>query len=221
MPSNFVQPYFQTILQLLLTRLQNSPSEAFSQRFVRLYHLISSRVEAGLGADFFDGACEQLQAGCVSLKNQPKKSNFTSVFVPIYLKIILPTTSNLSRPIDRKAAVVSFVKTLVASNAFAQKYKKGWAFTAEALLKILENPPVSAPTIENIIEQDVDDTSFGVGFTPLNTIAKPVRDPYPEITDVKAWVREQMIRNGSKVSAFAQERLSSEIQSIFVGYMQA
>lgn len=61
--SNIVQPYFQTILQLLLTRLQNSPSEAFSQRFVRLYHLISSRVEAGLGADFFDGACEQLQAG--------------------------------------------------------------------------------------------------------------------------------------------------------------
>ena len=63
MSSNVVQPYFQTILQLLLTRLQNSPSEAFSQRFVRLYHLISSRVEAGLGADFFDGACEQLQAG--------------------------------------------------------------------------------------------------------------------------------------------------------------
>ena len=116
---------------------------------------------------------------------------------------------------------MSFVNTLVASNAFAQKYKKGWAFTAEALLKILENPPVPAPTTENIIEQDVDDTSFGVGFTPLNTIAKPVRDPYPEITDVKAWVREQMIKNASKVSGFARERLSSEIQSIFVGYMQA
>ena len=152
---------------------------------------------------------------------QTENSNFTSVFVPIYLKIILPTTSNLSRPIDRKVAVVSFVETLVASSAFAQKYKKGWAFTAEALLKILENPPVSAPTVENIVEQDVDDMSFGVGFTPLNTIAKPVRDPYPEITDVKAWVRRQMVKNGSKVSAFAQERLSSEVQPIFVGYMQA
>ena len=154
-------------------------------------------------------------------QTQPKKSDFTSVFVPIYLKIILPTTSNLSRPIDRKVAVVSFVDTLVTSNAFAQKYKKGWAFTAEALLKILENPPVSAPTIENITEQDVDDMSFGVGFTPLNTIAKPVRDLYPEITDVKAWVRQQMVKNGPKVSAFAQERLSAEVQPIFVGYMQA
>ncbi|KAG6994024.1 carbon-nitrogen hydrolase [Physcia stellaris] len=203
--ASVVQPYFQTILQLLLTRLQNAPSEAFTQRFVRLYHLISSRVEAGMGADFFDGACEQLQAG---------------VFVPIYLKIILPTTGILTRPIDRKSAVVSFVSTLVTSNAFAQKYKKGWAFTAEALLKLLEIPPVAAATSDNIVEQDVDDMSFGVGFTPLNTVTKSPRDPYPEITDVKAWVRQQMVKNGSKVSVFAQERLSPEARPIFIGYMQ-
>ena len=178
-------------------------------------------MEAGLGADFFDGACEQLQAGWVLLTGSSKQSNvITSVFVPIYLKIILPTTGNLTRPIDRKSAVVSFVSTLVTSNAFAQKYKKGWAFTAEALLKLLENPPVAAATSDNIVEQDVDDMSFGVGFTPLNTVTKSPRDPYPEITDVKAWVRQQMVKNGSKVSAFAQERLSPEAQPIFIGYMQ-
>ena len=63
MTRNIIQSYFQTILQLLLTRLQSSKTEAFSQRFVRFYHLVSSRVDDGLGADFFDSACEQMQAG--------------------------------------------------------------------------------------------------------------------------------------------------------------
>lgn len=149
-----------------------------------------------------------------------KQPNIPSVFVPIYLKFILPSTGNLSRPLDRKTAVVSFVSTLVASNAFAQKYKKGWAYTAESLLKLLETPPLLPPTSDNIVEQDVDDMSFGVGFTPLNTVAKPPRDPYPEIMDVKAWVRQQMAGNGSKVSAFARERLSPNAQQVFLGYMQ-
>ena len=143
------------------------------------------------------------------------------MFVPIYKTILLPATATLARPTDRKTAVVSFVSTLVASNAFADKYKKGWAFTAEALLKLLENPPVPAPTDDVIVEHDVDDMSFGVGFTQLITLKKPVRDPYPDITDVKAWVRQQMARNNSKISAFARERLSAEAQPIFAAYMQA
>lgn len=142
------------------------------------------------------------------------------MFVPIYKTIILPATATLSRPVDRKTAVVSFVTTLVASNAFADKYKKGWAFTAEALLKLLENPPVPAATDDVIVEQDVDDMSFGVGFTQLITLKKPARDLYPEITDVKAWVRQQMNKNGPKVTAFAQERLSPDVQPIFAAYMR-
>ena len=108
----------------------------------------------------------------------------------------------------------------MASNAFAEKYKKGWAWTAEALLKLLENPPVPAPTDDVIVEQDVDDMSFGVGFTQLITLKNQVRDPFPEITDVRGWVRQQMAKNSQRISAFAQERLSPEVQPIFAAYMQ-
>ena len=55
--------YFVTILQVLLTRLQNSKTETFTLRFVRLYHFISAKDDKGLGADFFIKTVEQVQAG--------------------------------------------------------------------------------------------------------------------------------------------------------------
>ena len=143
------------------------------------------------------------------------------VFVQLYLKIILPTTETLARPTDRKTAVVSFVHTLIGSDAFAQKYKsKGWGLSAEALLKLLENPPVLTATDDVIIDQDVDDMSFGVGFTQLTTVKKPIRDPWPEITDVKSWVSQQLQNNRPKMAEYAQERLRVEVQPIFAAYMQ-
>ena len=143
------------------------------------------------------------------------------IFVQLYLKIILPTTETLARPADRKIAVVSFVHTLIGSEAFAQKYKsKGWGLSAEALLKLLENPPVLTAADDVIIDQDVDDMSFGVGFTQLTTVKKPIRDPWPEITDVKSWVSQQLQNNRPKMAEYAQERLRVEVQPIFAAYMQ-
>ena len=144
--------------------------------------------------------------------------------MPLYLNIILPDTQKLLRPLDRKTAVISLTKTLTDSTAFAEKYKKGWAYTCEALLKLLENPPVPANTDDIITEQDPDDMSFGVGFTQLTTIKRPVRDQWPEIMDVKKWVREYIraadVRHKGKIANFAQERLSSEVVPIFAAYIQ-
>lgn len=154
-----------------------------------------------------------------------KDANFRdSVFVPLYLNIILPDTQKLLRPVDRKTAVISLTKTLTDSAAFAEKYKKGWAYTCEALLKLLENPPLPAATDDAIGEQDPDDMSFGVGFTQLTTIKRPTRDQWPEITDVKKWVGEYLraadARHNGKVKSFAQERLSADAGPVFAGYMQ-
>lgn len=55
--------YFTTILQLLFTRLQNSKTDAFTSRFVRLYHFVSARVGSGLGADWFIKHANQVQDG--------------------------------------------------------------------------------------------------------------------------------------------------------------
>lgn len=207
--SSAIEQYFPTILNIIFTRLNGNPPEAFKRRFVRFYHLISSKDQQGLGADFFIKQSDAVQGG---------------VFVPIYLTIILLISQQFPRPLDRKIAVISLTKTLTDSQAFAVRYKKGWSFTCEALLKLLENPPLPVTTDDVAAEADVDDLSFGVGFTQLSTCKKVAIDEWPEITDVKLWVgsylRDANSRHDRAISVFANERLNSEARSLLVEYMQ-
>ncbi|KAI4114077.1 MAG: hypothetical protein LQ345_005084 [Seirophora villosa] len=203
--SSAIDPYFVTILQLLFTRLQNSKTDAFTSRFVRLYHSVSARVDSGLGADWFISHANRVQDG---------------IYVQLYLSIILPDTQKLVRPLERKVAVISLCKTVTDSNAFAERYRKGWAFTCEALLKLLETPPILVTTDDTVVDHDVDDMSFGVGFTQLQTIKRPARDYWPDVTDVKIWVGRQLqeanARQGGKIKEFANQRLSESPQALEV-----
>jgi exportin-2 (importin alpha re-exporter) len=177
---------------------------------VRFYHLVSSRDQLGLGADFFVSKTEAVQA---------------DAFAPLYLTIILPTTQQLNRPLERKLAVVSLTKTLADSQAFAVKYSKGgWGKTCEALLKLLENPPVPVDADDIVAEADVDDLSFGVGFTQLNTCKKKPRDDWPEITDVKPWVGSYLksadARHGGAIGGYVNQRLGETAKAVLVSYMR-
>jgi len=162
-----------------------------------------------MGADFFIKYCDGIQDG---------------VYVPIYLTIILPVTQQLARPLERKLAVVALTKTLTDSQSFTVKYQKGWAKTCEALLKLLENPPMPVTSDDIVAEADVDDLSFGVGFTQLSTCKKAAKDDWPEVTDVKAWVGAYLKaadgRHGGKIASFVNERLTPEAKSVLVSYMQ-
>lgn len=208
-PLAALQPYLPTVFNLLLTRLSKSKTETFTMRFVRLYHYMSAMTEQGLGADGVINVFEQVQTG---------------VFTQLYLSIILPDTQKLSRPLDRKLAVVSLTKTLATSAAFAERYMKGWGFTCEALLKLMLNPPLPQATDNLIPDQDVDDVGFGVGFTQLNTCARPAKDPYPDVADVKVWVGQYLRQadqsNGGRITSFTTERLSPEVRGVFVAYLQ-
>ncbi|KAH3226524.1 hypothetical protein KXV86_000838 [Aspergillus fumigatus] len=114
-PPTALEQYFVSIMQVILTRLQNSKTEHLTLRFVRFYHFISAHDDKGYSADYFIQVTDKVQA---------------DLFTPIYLNIILPETQKLARPLDRKTAVLSFTKTLANSEAFANRYKKGWAFTS-------------------------------------------------------------------------------------------
>ena len=91
-------------------------------------------------------------------------------------------------------------------------------------MKLLENPPIPAATEDTIVEQDPDDMSFGVGFTQLTTIKRPIRDQWPEITDVKRWVSEYVgaadAKQNGRIALMAQDRLSAEMAPAFAAYMQ-
>lgn len=127
---------------------------------------------------------------------------------------------------DRKTAVLSFTKTLANSEAFANRYKKGWGYTCEALLKLLELPPLPAAKDDIIADHDVDDMAFGVGFTQLSTVRPRPKDPWPETgADLKVWVgkylKEADTKHGGRISGFVQERLSDEAKRVLGSYMTA
>jgi len=148
--------------------------------------------------------------------------NLPSLFTPVYLKVILEETQKLARPLERKTAVISLTKTLANSEAFATRYVKGWGFTCNTLLKLLELPPAVAH--KDDVEVDIEEMSFGVGFTPLNTIRANPRDPWPETgPDLKAWVgtylKEADKRHNGRISQFAQERLDDQARALLGSYI--
>ncbi|GAB7366650.1 hypothetical protein MBLNU230_g8632t1 [Neophaeotheca triangularis] len=203
-PPNSLQTYWQTLLQLMLTRLSNTSTEGFKLRFVRFYHLVASLPDPpqSLGADFFISIADQVQE---------------NVFTPLYTTIILPDTQKLSRAYDRKTAVVALTRTLTDSTAFESRYaKKGWGWTCEALLKLLINPPLPLAADDTIEDRDMEELGFTSAFTQLNTCKAPAKDAHPEVQDVKAWVaavlRERDGRDG-KVGKFVGEKLDAEGQN--------
>ncbi|KAL2828225.1 CAS/CSE protein [Aspergillus cavernicola] len=208
-PSATLEPYFGDIMQIILTRLQNHKTESLSLRFVRFYHFMCANDAKGYSADFVIQAVDKVQGG---------------LYVQLYLNVILPESQKLARPLDRKTAVLSFTKTLANSEAFASKYKKGWGFTCEALLALLELPPLPTSKDDAIAEHDVEDMAFGVGFTALNTVRPQVRDPWPETgADLKLWVgkhlKEADQRQSGKISGFVQERLGDQAKVVLSSYI--
>ncbi|BCS13985.1 Cse1-domain-containing protein [Aspergillus piperis CBS 112811] len=208
-PPATLEQYFVSIMQIILTRLQNSKTENLTLRFVRFYHFVSAQDDKGYSADFVIQVIDKVQP---------------ELFTPIYLNIILPETQKLARPLDRKTAVLSFTKTLANSEAFANRYKKGWGFTCEALLKLLELPPLPASKDDIIAEHDVEDMAFGVGFTALNTVRPQTRDPWPDTgADLKAWtgkyLKEADKKHNGRISGFVQERLGAEAKTVLLSYI--
>lgn len=142
----------------------------------------------------------------------------------MYLTVILPDTQKLARPTDRKTAVVSFTKTLADSQAFVDRYPKGWTFTTQRLIEFLVNPPVPTAADDIIPDADVDEVGFGVGFTQLNTCKKPARDPFPEIVDVREWVgrylKDANRRHNGRIVSIVQERLDPVSKQALAEYLQ-
>ncbi|EMC96592.1 hypothetical protein BAUCODRAFT_33956 [Baudoinia panamericana UAMH 10762] len=209
-PPAQLESYWPTILQLMFTRLSNSRTENFAMRFIRFYHLVSALQDKGLGADFFIAVADRVQE---------------NVFTQIYLQIILPDTQKLTRPTDRKTAVISLTRTLADSQAFVERYsKRGWTITCQALLQLLINPPLPNTGADDVIEdRDTEDLAFGAAFTPLNTCRQPARDLWPEVQDVKTWVgvtlREADTRHKGRIGKFVGEKLGEEERAALTAVM--
>jgi exportin-2 (importin alpha re-exporter) len=91
------------------------------------------------------------------------------------------------------------------------------------LLKLLINPPVASAGDDSIVDQDVDDLGFGVGFTQLNTCKRAPKDLFPEVSDVKLWVGHQLkeaeSRTGGRIGSYVQERLNEQQRGALIQLM--
>ena len=196
------------IFRLMLTRLSTSKTENLTVRFVRLFHFMAARAERGLGTDYIFAVLQSIQV---------------EVFKNLYSTIILPETPKLSRPFDRKIAVISLVKTLASSKVFAIEFTKGWGRTADAMLQLMLNPPLPPQQEPLLPEHDVEDNAFGVGYTQLNSCRPAIVDPYPEVQDLPVWVSQYLkVANGrsnGQISKFVQERCSPEAQTAMLLYL--
>lgn len=208
-PPDVLDQYWTLIVQIMLTRLQNSSTQNFQTRFVRFFHFFSARDKEGLGADKFIGVTDNVQH---------------DVFRGLYTHVILTTTATLARQQDRKTAVISLAKICGDSEAFISRYPKGWPFTCNALLKQLEEPPLPAAKDDAIQDHDVEDSSFGVGFTTLQTVKKPTSEVWPEIVDLRKWVgqylKEADSRHGGRVGKMVQDTLGDDAKKVLNVYMQ-
>ena len=210
-PPAALEEYWVPILNIIFTRLQRNPPASLQLRFVLFYHFVAARDDKGLGADFFIAACDKVQPG-------------QDIFKGLYLSIVLPKTGDLVRPLDRKSAAVALTKTLADSLAFVERYPKGWPLTCNTLLKLLENAPVVTKNTEDLVmEQDVEDQGFGVGFTSLTTIRKPQMDPYAAIGDLRQWVgaylRDADGRHSGRIAATVEQGLGPDAKGVLRGYM--
>lgn len=207
-PPASLEPFWVQLLSIMLTRLSGKPTSGFILRFVRFYHFVASRDDKGLGADFFVATSDKVQ---------------NDVFRQLYTGIILPKTQELQRPVDRKIAVVSLTKTLADSEAFVSRYPKGWPLTCKTLLALLENPPTLSKNDDMIMDQDVEDAGFGVGFTSLNTVRKVPVDPFEEITDLRKWVGQYLTAANGRTNGRIQQavqNLAPDAQQVLASYMQ-
>lgn len=120
--------------------------------------------------------------------------------------------------------MLSLTKIIANSDAFATKFAKGWGNTCNTLLKLLELPPAVTHKDDIVNEVDVEEMSFGVGFTPLNTIKAQQKDPWPETgADLKKWVgtylKEADKTHNGRISQFAQARLDDQAKNVLGSYI--
>jgi exportin-2 (importin alpha re-exporter) len=91
------------------------------------------------------------------------------------------------------------------------------------LLKLLEDPPLPPTEADVVAELDVEDSSFGVGFTQLNTVRRPTSDPFAEVTDLRKWVGQYLKaadqRHGARIGRVVNEGLSPDAKKVLNAYM--
>ncbi|GAA5950565.1 hypothetical protein JCM3765_000532 [Sporobolomyces pararoseus] len=180
--ANLSQYLSTPIFVLLLTRLQGSKTDKFSQGLLKFICFAAVIQKEGLDADGAIGMLDGVQ---------PQPGLFAQV-----LPVLLPEAQKVPTK-DRKLVVVGLTNLLTRSSKMLNEpHVRVWSATMESLLKLLILPLAISKTTSAADDEveiaDLDEAAAGLGyqasFSKLGASEKPKEDPVAWCKDPKEWL---------------------------------
>ncbi|GAA5913683.1 importin-alpha export receptor [Sporobolomyces salmoneus] len=202
--ANLSQYLSTPIFVLLLTRLQGSKTDKFSQGLLKFICFAAAIQKEGLDADGAIGMLDGVQ---------PQPGLFAQV-----LPVLLPEAQKVPTK-DRKLVVVGLTNLLTRSSKMLNEpHVRVWSATMESLLKLLILPLAISKTTSAADDEveitDLDEAAAGLGyqasFSKLGASEKPKEDPVAWCKDPKEWLAKGL----QAVSASQPGKLPALMQAV-------
>ncbi|GAA6061481.1 hypothetical protein JCM10212_002560 [Sporobolomyces blumeae] len=218
-PLASLSQYLSTpIFVLLLTRLQGSKTDKFSQGLLKFICFAAAIQKDGLDADVAIGMLDGVQ---------PQPGLFAQV-----LPVLLPEAQKVPTK-DRKLVAVGLTNLLTRSSKMLNEpHVRVWSATMEALLKLLILPlalPKTTSSAEDEVEiADLDEAAQGLGyqasFSKLGASEKPRQDPVAHVKDPKEWLAKGLqgvASNQPGKLPTLMQGVNAQYSTPFVQYLQS
>ncbi|GAA5939353.1 importin-alpha export receptor [Sporobolomyces koalae] len=202
--ANLSQYLSTPIFVLLLTRLQGSKTDKFSQGLLKFICFAAAVQKEGLDADGAIGMLDGVQ---------PQPGLFAQV-----LPVLLPEAQKVPTK-DRKLVAVGLTNLLTRSSKMLNEpHVRIWSATMESLLKLLILPLAISKTTSQADEEveiaDLDEAAAGLGyqasFSKLGASEKPKEDPVAWCKDPKEWLAKEL----QAVSASQPGKIPALMQAV-------
>ncbi|BGP55866.1 hypothetical protein JCM8202_002291 [Rhodotorula sphaerocarpa] len=213
LPTSVMQPYMSSpVFVLLLTRLQGSKTDKFSQGLLKFIAFAAAIQKNDLTPDQVIGFVDGVQPGL-----------FGQV-----LPVLLPEVQKVPMK-DRKLVAVGLSNLLTKSPALLNEPNvRAWTPTLEALLKLFNSPMplaknTSAADADEVDVVDPEDVGYQASYSKLGASEKPRADPVAYVQDPQAHLAKGLEDLGrshpGKVPALMQG-VPPELATPFAQYLR-
>ncbi|SCZ88440.1 BZ3500_MvSof-1268-A1-R1_Chr2-1g04412 [Microbotryum saponariae] len=182
-PLNSIRQYMSNpVFMLLLTRLQTSKTDKFSQGLLRFICFMAAINKPGLDVD---GVVRMLDGV------QPQPGLFGQV-----LPVLFPEVQKAPEQ-NRKVIAVGLVNILTHSLIMVEEpHVRAWSPTLEALLKLFLLPATLSKNVsadaDEIEVADLEETGYQASFSKLGASERVRPDPVAHVADPRAHLARQL-----------------------------
>lgn len=180
-PLTALEPFVKQIDILLLQRLQTSRTDRFTIRFSQFVCFLASiETVPGLGPEFAVRFVDLAQEG---------------IFGQVFEQFILAPATKVNGIVERKTEIIGLTKILLQNSSLQTTYNSKWVPGIITLVKLLQ-ADIAETSIEDDLELEEKDMSFGASFAKLGTIAVKTPDVAPSIKSPKDYFVQEFRKTG-------------------------